>query len=57
MTIPELNEFIKVEFPQIVDEFEIRDISKDSFVLGLMTSQKHLRPGRYSFRSDHVCIM
>ncbi|MBC8408244.1 MAG: PaaI family thioesterase [Rhodobacteraceae bacterium] len=45
MNIPDLNEFIKVEFPQIVDEFEIREISKDSFVLGLMTSQKHLRPG------------
>ena len=45
MTIPELNEFIKAEFPLIVDEFEIREISKDSFVLGLVTSQKHLRPG------------
>ena len=45
MTIPELNEFIKVEFPQIVDEFEIREISKDSFVLGLVTSQKLLGPG------------
>ncbi len=39
MTIPDLNEFIKVEFPQIADEFEIQEISKDSVVLGFMTSQ------------------
>ena len=45
MTIPDLNEFIKVEFPQITDEFVIREISKDSAVLGFMTNQKHLRPG------------
>lgn len=45
MSVLELKNFLKVEFPQMVDEFEIVDITQNRTILSLQTENRHLRPG------------
>tara|TARA_Y100000746_G_C15270263_1_gene353323 strand:+ start:283 stop:702 length:420 start_codon:yes stop_codon:yes gene_type:complete len=45
MNILELKNFLRVEFPQMAQEFEIVDINQNSVILSLKTENKHLRPG------------
>ena len=45
MNKSELKNFLKVEFPQMADEFEIVDINENGIILSLQTESRHLRPG------------
>ena len=45
MSVLELKNVLKVEFPQMVDEFEIVDITQNRTILSLQTENRHLRPG------------
>ena len=45
MSVLELKNFLKVEFPQMVDEFEIMDVTQNSVILSLHTENRHLRLG------------
>lgn len=45
MQIDELNQFLKREFPQLNDEFEIVQIGNGYCILQFEADEKHLRPG------------
>ncbi|MFC0246449.1 PaaI family thioesterase [Falsochrobactrum ovis] len=45
MQIEELSQFLKCEFPQLNDEFEIVQIGNGYCILQFEADEKHLRPG------------
>lgn len=45
MDIPELEQFIGREFPQLGDDFKIEALTEDGVEVRLRTRDKHLRPG------------
>ncbi len=45
MSIPELEQFIGREFPQLGDDFKIEALTEDGVEMRLKTQEKHLRPG------------
>lgn len=40
-----LTEFLTKEFPQVQDDFDIREVTKDRLLVGLNLAERHLRPG------------
>lgn len=44
-TLADLRAFLKREFPQMGDDFEVIDITDGSATMLLHTTEKHLRPG------------
>ena len=40
-----LKAFLKAEFPQVCDDFEIERLDEELLTVRLVTSQRHLRPG------------
>ena len=45
MSVSELKIFLKSEFPQMANEFEIVAITQNRVILSLQTENRHLRPG------------
>ena len=45
MNAAELTAFLLDEFPQVADEFDIRDLSAARLEVALRVGDKHLRPG------------
>ena len=45
MNVLELKNFLKDEFSQVVDEFEILEVKRNRAILSLRTKNRHLRPG------------
>ena len=45
MSVSELKIFLKSEFPQMANEFEIVEITQNRVILSLQTENRHLRPG------------
>lgn len=45
MTIVELNDFLRREFPQVVDDIEITALAENAAELRMEINESHLRPG------------
>ncbi|WP_456390226.1 PaaI family thioesterase [Profundibacter sp.] len=45
MTIVELNDFLRREFPQVVDDIEIAKLAENAAELRMEINESHLRPG------------
>ena len=45
MTIPEMESFLKTEFPQVDGDFELRELTCDGIIVALKVADRHLRPG------------
>ena len=45
MTLGELRDFLAETFPQVVDDFEITDVSPMGITVKKLVKEKHLRPG------------
>ncbi len=45
MTLGELRDFLAETFPQVVDDFEITDVSPMGITVKKLVQEKHLRPG------------
>lgn len=45
MTLEEVREFLKVEFPQLGGRFLVEDVAPGRVVMRLKTTDMHLRPG------------
>lgn len=45
LDIPALDDFLKREFPQVADEFQVTDIAPGQLTVRLIPGDRHLRPG------------
>ena len=45
MDIPELHDFLALEFPQVADEVRIEALDEDSITVRLRVTERYLRPG------------
>lgn len=45
MEVPELHDFLALEFPQVADEVRIEALDDESITVRLRVEDKHLRPG------------
>ena len=45
MTIPEMERFLRDDFPQVRGDFGIDSVGENEITMRLFTAQKHLRPG------------
>ena len=45
LSIPELHDFLRREFPQVKDDYEVVDVGPMGLTLKLSPDNRHLRPG------------